>query len=182
MSKLMEVLSGAGRRVATATGMGKQAEPEKLKCTYCGGTKFYAGPEGGMSQNILCANDECRHWFNHTPLPGMELEDLHRVEPTVDEEAKRRANEENWRQEQAAGRRTEGAIAYTEGKPISSIMHEYRPYDHVYEQWADDTKTTKVFSETDANAYINARDMDRVIGYIEAMQQEIAHLRELVKQ
>ena len=49
-----------------------------LKCTYCGGTKFFEGPSGGASTNILCANIECRHWFNDTPFG---LEDLKRIKP-----------------------------------------------------------------------------------------------------
>ncbi len=54
------------------------------KCTYCGGTTWFGGPSGGMSQNILCANPECRHWFNYAE--GMMFDDLHRVEPTKEEE------------------------------------------------------------------------------------------------
>lgn len=52
-----------------------------IKCTYCGGTEFLEGPSGGMSTNVLCANKECRHWFNYTELLN-QLEDLNRVEPT----------------------------------------------------------------------------------------------------
>jgi hypothetical protein len=55
------------------------------KCTYCGGTEFLRGPEGGMATNILCANPKCRHWFNYAP--PFELEDLNRVEPTPEERA-----------------------------------------------------------------------------------------------
>jgi len=53
---------------------------EEPICTYCGGTKWYEGPSGGMSTNILCANPECRHWFNYHQAI-MPMEDLHRVEP-----------------------------------------------------------------------------------------------------
>lgn len=49
------------------------------RCTYCRGTEFYEGPSGGMSTNILCANPECRHWFNYIPILGR-LDDLNRVE------------------------------------------------------------------------------------------------------
>lgn len=49
-----------------------------LLCIYCEGTDFYEGPSGGLSTNILCANKNCRHWFNVTPFG---LEDLHKVEP-----------------------------------------------------------------------------------------------------
>lgn len=58
---------------------GQVTEP---KCTYCGGTEFYAGPEGGLSMNVLCANPDCRHWFNDTP---MGFEDLRQIEPTEEE-------------------------------------------------------------------------------------------------
>ena len=54
-------------------------QPEGLVCTYCGGTKWYEGPSGGMCINILCANPECRHWFNDTGYFG--LQDLERIEP-----------------------------------------------------------------------------------------------------
>jgi hypothetical protein len=64
------------------------------KCTYCGGTDFFEGPSGGMSTNVLCANEKCRHWFNYTPVLET-LDDLKRVEPTKEEkttaEARRRA-------------------------------------------------------------------------------------------
>jgi len=50
-----------------------------MKCSYCGGIKFYEGPTGGMSRNLLCANPRCRHWFNYTPVIDR-LDDLHRVE------------------------------------------------------------------------------------------------------
>jgi hypothetical protein len=46
------------------------------RCTYCGGVDFYEGPSGGMSTNILCANDQCRHKFNCTPMLR-QLDDLH---------------------------------------------------------------------------------------------------------
>jgi hypothetical protein len=54
------------------------------KCKYCGGTEFYEGASGGMSTNIQCANQKCRHWFNWTPIID-ELDDLGRVEPSDEE-------------------------------------------------------------------------------------------------
>ena len=77
------------------TELGKMGQ--KPKCTYCGGTEFYEGPSGGASTNILCANKECRHWFNITPLG---IEDLKTVESTVEEkelEKKKREEEETKR-------------------------------------------------------------------------------------
>ena len=56
-------------------------------CTYCGGTEFYEGPSGGMATNILCANPECRHWFNH--IMGR-LDDLNSQEPSDEEKAQER--------------------------------------------------------------------------------------------
>lgn len=52
--------------------------PKPFSCTYCGGTAFLKGPSGGLSTNILCANPDCRHWFNGTPFG---IDDLKRVEP-----------------------------------------------------------------------------------------------------
>lgn len=72
-----------------------QPEPQKnMECPYCKGDKFIEGPSGGMSTNVLCANEECRHWFNYTP--GLPLDDLHRTEPTEDEQKRiqRKAAEE----------------------------------------------------------------------------------------
>lgn len=43
------------------------------ECPECGATDwgFHAGPEGGMSQNIECANDKCGARFNVTPMIGI---------------------------------------------------------------------------------------------------------------
>lgn len=50
----------------------------RLACPYCGTVEFYWGPEGGMSQNIMCANPKCEHWFNYHQniIP---MDDLHMV-------------------------------------------------------------------------------------------------------
>lgn len=45
------------------------------KCTYCGSIDFFEGPSGGATTNILCANQECGHWFNWAGAFGG-LEDL----------------------------------------------------------------------------------------------------------
>lgn len=58
----------------------EESKSQQLQCLYCHGTSFYEGPSGGMSTNILCANNECRHWFNYTALIN-KLDDLNRVEP-----------------------------------------------------------------------------------------------------
>lgn len=41
-------------------------------CPDCGGKGFYAGPSGGMSQNIYCQNRECRSAFNVTAFTETE--------------------------------------------------------------------------------------------------------------
>lgn len=51
--------------------------PLNPRCRYCGGRRFFEGPSGGMSTNIMCAEPACEHWFNHTPF--MALDDLHQV-------------------------------------------------------------------------------------------------------
>jgi len=94
-----------------------------IKCTYCGGTEFYEGPSGGLSTNILCANPECRHWFNHSTLADP-LEDLHRVEPSDGEKAVERENEARARAAKPARLAAEGFGLYFGGKPASDCMAE----------------------------------------------------------
>lgn len=43
----------------------------KNKCPDCGCEGFYEGPSGGLSTNIECANEECKHRFNVTPMIGI---------------------------------------------------------------------------------------------------------------
>lgn len=38
----------------------------RQECPDCGGKWFLYGPQGGVSQNIECANDNCRSRFNVT--------------------------------------------------------------------------------------------------------------------
>lgn len=40
------------------------AEMIRDKCPDCGGSGFLAGPCGGLSQNIKCANPQCGSRFN----------------------------------------------------------------------------------------------------------------------
>lgn len=49
-------------------------------CPYCGNRNWFPGPKGGVSQNVLCLTEECRHWFNWTAVID-DLQDLNRVEP-----------------------------------------------------------------------------------------------------
>jgi hypothetical protein len=53
----------------------------EVRCKYCNGTSFYEGPYGGLAMNILCANKDCRHWFNYWTYPFERMYDLNRIEP-----------------------------------------------------------------------------------------------------
>jgi hypothetical protein len=121
-----------------------------MKCTYCGGTEFFKGPEGGMSVNVLCANPDCRHWFNHTPALGL-FEDLQRVEPTADEKAQAAAKAKADKDAVRKAREEEGRKAFLEGRLISSLRT-----DHAYGGYAEATN-----------------NIDRVCGYVDAMVEEL---------
>jgi hypothetical protein len=63
------VFDGETERVLDDTDEGKLFKTVILKntCPDCGNHQgFYAGPCGGMSQNIFCQNRECRSGFNVT--------------------------------------------------------------------------------------------------------------------
>lgn len=84
-----------------------------IKCSYCGGEKFYTGPSGGLSTNILCANKDCRHWFNSTPIG---LEDLKRVEPTDKEKEKIKNQREKEMLDRIEKLTEEGKNLFAQGK------------------------------------------------------------------
>jgi len=90
----------------------------RLKCTYCGGEDFYEGPSGGLSTNVLCANPECRHWFNDTP---MGLEDLNRIESTDEEKAIALKAAEERVQAGMDRKYEEGKRAFLSGKTSRSL-------------------------------------------------------------
>lgn len=93
-----------------------------MKCPYCNNTKFYEGPSGGLSTNILCANKDCRHWFNRNTLTG-ELEDLNRVEDSEsDLQRKERENRES-RDKYRLDKIEEGAKACRDARPLSDIFY-----------------------------------------------------------
>lgn len=98
---------------------------DPVKCTYCGGTRFHKGPSGGISQNILCANTNCRHWFNYSQgiVP---LEDLHRVEPTADQRAIEIAERDRAEDEV----NQEFATCYREGRSVRELFLPYRSYTY----------------------------------------------------
>ena len=45
-----------------------QALYVRHECPDCSGEKFTMGPQGGMCQNIKCANDQCGSEFNLAPF------------------------------------------------------------------------------------------------------------------
>lgn len=95
-----------------------------MKCLYCKGTDFFEGPSGGGSQNVLCANDKCRHWFNVTPFG---LEDLHRVEPSNEEKLAEQHQQEIVEKNATAHFYNEGRSFYQKGdsslKCLSSPLY-----------------------------------------------------------
>jgi hypothetical protein len=120
------------------------------KCTYCGGTEFYEGPSGGMSNNILCANKECRHWFNYTPALGL-MDDLKRVEPTPDEASIERAKRKAEADASRVGRYNAGRKAFEDGKPLGSLRTAYA-----------------------YGGYAEASDnIDRICGFIDALAEGV---------
>ena len=48
----------------------KSPEPVAIACTECGSKDFYEGPSGGLCHNIMCANDDCKQWFNLCGFDG----------------------------------------------------------------------------------------------------------------
>jgi hypothetical protein len=123
-------------------------EQSMPRCTYCGGTEFYEGPSGGLSTNILCANKECRHWFNFTPF-GMD--DLKKVEPTEEALVIARAAVAKEKKAARLRRYNEGRAAFEEGKPIGSL------------------RTTLPYGE-----YSEATDnIDSICGFIDALAEGV---------
>lgn len=104
-----------------------------LRCTYCGGTEFFDGPSGGVMTNILCANTNCRHWFNASP--GGELfEDLNKVEPTEDEAAAQRKAAKDRKMLNIRSEIAEGEVLYLKGMPAEDCfvdeVHGYTALTH----------------------------------------------------
>lgn len=64
--------TGAAVPVMQTEGGKLFAEISQDICPDCGGRGFYAGPRGGMSQNIYCRNRACRSAFNVTQFNGSE--------------------------------------------------------------------------------------------------------------
>ena len=93
-----------------------------MNCTYCGGSEFYEGPSGGASINVLCANKDCRHWFNDTPFG---FDDLHRVEPTDEEKHQKKLDAEIRIKTRRDSLLMEGELAFSEGKDPDELRTGY---------------------------------------------------------
>lgn len=124
-----------------------------MRCTYCGGGKFYEGPSGGLSTNVLCANPDCRHWFNHTPFG---LDDLKRIEPTKQEKEHQAAEALRRYEEQRRLRMAEGRAAYMQGQAADTLRK-----DPAYAGTAE-----------------RENNIDRLTGYLQAMAEDIRGLRQ----
>ena len=123
-----------------------------FKCIYCFGDKFYQGPSGGGSINLLCSNPECRHWFNDEGMGG-ELYDLQKVEPTDKEKQELKEKEEKETKKQ---------------------------YDDWYDTgkclfWRDGS-LRDVLSIGDIHYYVSPKDLDRnlliIAGFCDAMKED----------
>jgi hypothetical protein len=120
-----------------------------LACPYCHGSDFIPGPKGPGAQNILCANPECRHWFNL--MLGNILDDLERVEPTDEEKRQDRAAQRAAEATRVARLKGEGRAAFADGKQPEEILQD------------------------GASGYRAAEDnVSRLLGYIDAMSDAAA--------
>jgi hypothetical protein len=124
-------------------------------CTYCGGSEFYEGPTAGMCVNILCSNPLCRHWFNYMSPPMNKLEDLNRIEPS-DEEKK------SLRKQRTKERKEWPEKCYQEGK---SAFHNKK-------------SLIEIFESKPSWHSVTGSDLWRIAGYIEAINDYRAMLRE----
>lgn len=90
-------------------------------CPYCKETKFFEGPSGGVSTNVLCANPECRHWFNYQSIFD-KLEDLHRVEPSDEEKERGRIAAKQEILEEPEKQYQKGIAHYISGKSAKEML------------------------------------------------------------
>lgn len=93
-----------------------------MKCTYCGGTKFYEGPSGGMAVNVLCANPKCRHWFND--MGSLGFDDLYMVEPTEEEKDTEKEQQKQSKIEHEKSLHDEGFSYYKTGDAFSLVTSD----------------------------------------------------------
>ena len=131
-----------------------------LTCTYCGGNRFYEGPSGGGSINVLCSNPDCRHWFNDT---GFGLDDLDKIEPTKEERAEQKKDQSGIIQEKIDARIEDGKRIYkTGGKPFDCLSRE-----------ADTRTGTEANSNIETfQPVVHYGDLERLCGYLEAMKED----------
>ena len=104
--------------------------PPPLTCSYCHGTDFVQGKDGGINISTMhCANDECRHWFSN--VDGV-LHDSHKTEPVppyrLQQDLQRRRRGQSYRQKFYE----EGYESYIQGKSLNQILttanNEYEFY------------------------------------------------------
>ena len=143
------------------------------RCTYCGGTEFFEGPSGGMSINILCGNQKCRHWFNWTPVLE-KLDDLNRVEPTKEEREAQRAEELEKNKANADTRYQEGRNAYLLGQRIGPCGGSGANGGY-YNEAKDQTNIRRAMAYGGHAEPV--QNIDRLAGYIEAMADELRALK-----
>jgi hypothetical protein len=132
---------------------------KSLRCTYCGGTDFYEGPSGGMSTNVLCANEKCRHWFNWTQLLS-QLDDLKKVEPTKEEKEVEQAERKTKTDEELTARINEGAAIYRDGSAAAMRLAQR------------------------SKGWTNPRleHLDQFAGFMDAMANDIKAIKEIAGQ
>src|ERR1700733_5028546 len=124
-----------------------------VTCTYCGGTQFHKGPSGGLAVNVLCANPDCRHWFNHTPFG---LDDLNRVEPTPEHKAQLELDERVKVAIEREERQNIGRDHYRAGHSFQSVWDSLSRYGSPYSDYT----------------YVGREFMDLLTGFLDAMAED----------
>ena len=121
-----------------------------MKCLHCGGEKFFEGPFGGMSVNVLCANPNCRHWFNWNPIQN-KLEDLNKVESTQEQKVQESLDKARKRLEAKERRYNEGYQAFQEGLSVNTLRSDGAYGGYAESEW----------------------NIDRIAGFLDAMSDHI---------
>lgn len=125
-------------------------------CSYCGGTEFLEGPSGGLSVNVLCANKECRHWFNYA-LGN--LDDLNKVEPSDEEKAQ-------------AAKDRDGTMNLGEPRMLVKLDVIYQEGRELFQHGKS---ARDCLQEGPYGGYGAAQsNMLRLTGFIDAMKEEIS--------
>ena len=100
-----------------------------MKCSYCGGVEFLEGPTGGLAVNLLCANEECRHWFFVNPMTA-EIRDLNRIEPSKAEKQAEKNLQAQERKELPLNLFDVGRSLFNKGESALSCIQKSEPYWH----------------------------------------------------